>query len=157
MQSLQSLQSLQRLQSLQSLQSLQRLQSLQSLQSLQRLQSLESLQRLQSLQSLQSLQRLQSLETHCADYQSIEIPQNAVIYCDIPYRGTEGYGINFDYERFYEWAKKQKNIYISEYNMPDDFQCVWQKQVKVSVDSNKKHNDDKNNRVEKLFIYKGTK
>ena len=69
------------------------------------------------------------------------------------YRDTTKYNTDdFPYEEFYDWCRemsKDNIVLISEYNMPDDFKCIWQKQVKVSVDSNKKHNDDKNNRVEK--------
>ena len=81
--------------------------------------------------------------------------------CDPPYRDTTKYSTDdFPYEEFYDWCRemsKNNIVLVSEYSMPDDFQCVWSKQVKVSVDSNKKHNDNKNNRVEKLFIYKQTK
>jgi len=38
-------------------------------------------------------------------------------------------------------------IYISEYNMPDDFTCIWQKELKVQVYS--KSNSIQS--VEKLF------
>ena len=38
--------------------------------------------------------------------------------------------------------------------MPDDFVCIWSKKVKVNIDSNRKENDNKNNRIEKLFMYK---
>jgi len=78
---------------------------------------------MQSLQSLQRLQRLQSLLTVTqTDYAQVEIPDNAIVYCDIPYRGTNcgAYG-GFDHERFYEWAKGRDNIFISEYSMPPEF------------------------------------
>ena len=96
------------------------------MQRLQRLESLESLQRLQRLQSLQSLespQRLQSLEQFSTDYAEIEIKKDSIIYCDIPYKGTDGYnGIDFDHERFYSWCKKQTELcFISSYEMPEDF------------------------------------
>ena len=51
------------------------------------------------------------------------IPKGALIYCDIPYEGTNcgKYG-GFNHSQFYEWAKHQDNIYISEYSMPaEDF------------------------------------
>lgn len=82
------------------------------------------MQRLQSLQSLQSLQRLQSFST---DYQNIEIKKDSVIYCDIPYEGTDRYnGIDFDFERFYSWCEKQTEpVFISSYKMPKDrFTCI---------------------------------
>ena len=82
--------------------------------------NLGELDKLQSLQSLQSLQRL--LTVTQADFTQVDIPDNAIVYCDIPYRGTNcgAYG-GFDHERFYEWAKGRDNIFISEYSMPPGF------------------------------------
>ena len=101
---------------------LESLQRLESLQSLQRLQSLERLQRLQSLQSLESLE---SLEKFQCSYEDVKIKENSVIYCDIPYKGTDEYIGGFDHERFYQWARNQKElVVISEYSMPDDFICI---------------------------------
>ena len=56
------------------------------------------------------------------DYSEIPIPDGAVIYCDPPYANTDcgRYG-GFDSERFYQWAEKQDNIFISEYSMPENF------------------------------------
>lgn len=45
-------------------------------------------------------------------------------------------------------------VLISEYSMPDDFECIWSKETKVLIDSNRKYNDNNNNRIEKLFICK---
>ena len=110
---------------LESLQRLQRLERLHSLQSLQRLESLESLESLQSLERLQSLQRLQSLEKFQGSYEDVKIKENSVIYCDIPYKGTDEYIGGFDHERFYKWARNQKElVLISEYSMPGDFICI---------------------------------
>lgn len=65
------------------------------------------------------MQRLQG------DYRSVTIPPDSVIYCDPPYKDTAGYGVDFDHEAFYEWARKQTApLFISEYQMPDDFVCV---------------------------------
>lgn len=86
------------------------------------LDTLQSLQRLESLQSLERLQRLQRLQT---DYRSVPIPPDSVIYCDPPYKDTAGYGIDFDHDAFYKWALSQTApIFISEYQMPDDFVCI---------------------------------
>ena len=77
-----------------------------------------------------------------------------VIYCDIPYRGTTKYKTeDFPYEKFYDWAiemSKENIVLISEYNMPKEFKCIWQKETGVNFDSNRKSS---NKRVEKLFIY----
>ena len=112
-------------------QRLQSLQSQQSLESLQSLQSLERLQRLQSLESLQSLERLE--EPTFLSYEKVQIEPNSIVYCDIPYKGTDGYGDekdSFDHAAFYDWCERQTNLtLISEYSMPEDrFTCVWAKE-----------------------------
>ena len=33
---------------------------------------------------------------------------------------------------------KDNVVLVSEYNMPDDFTCIWQKETKVNFDSNRK-------------------
>ena len=85
----------------------------------------ERLQNEERLQNLESLQRLQRLQRLNLSYEKVDIPDNAVIYCDIPYKQTNTYLSDFDHEKFYEWALKQEqNVFISEYDMPDDFYLV---------------------------------
>ena len=76
--------------------------------------------RKESLERLQSLERLEQFST---DYAEIEIKKDSVIYCDIPYKGTDGYnGIDFNHEAFYSWCKNQTELcFISSYEMPEDF------------------------------------
>lgn len=96
--------------------------SFQRIKTLQTLQSLESLER---LERLQRLQRLQRLEIYNLSYEQVKIPVNAVVYCDIPYKSTSSYFSEFDYGKFYNWCRKQQGmIFISEYEMPDDFYLV---------------------------------
>ena len=70
------------------------------------------------------------IEFYNTDYQAVPIPDNSVIYCDIPYKGTGTYQkhkkTEFDYERFYDWAYRQTQpTFISEYWMPEDrFVCI---------------------------------
>ena len=81
-------------------------------------------QSLQSLQSLQRLLRLQRLDITCYNlsYEKVHIPENSVIYCDIPYIGTDEYKQTFDHEEFWRWAKGQRQpLYVSEYNAPEGF------------------------------------
>lgn len=77
---------------------------------------------IRDIQSLQSLQRLQRLQIYQLDYQQVEIPEGAVVYCDIPYIGTAGdNGTEFDHERFYEWVDTRSYpVFVSEYTMPSD-------------------------------------
>ena len=80
---------------------------------------------LESLERLERLQSLGHLELSNCDYADVELSNcDYVIYCDIPYKGTNAYNQDFDYDRFYTWARRQKNIYISSYEMPDDFECI---------------------------------
>ena len=72
---------------------------------------------------------LDALTWSATDYQDVPIPENSVIYCDIPYKGTNRYagkGRDFDYDRFYEWALRQTQpIFISSYDMPkEDFKVI---------------------------------
>ena len=81
---------------------------------------------LERLERLERLQRLQSLTVTQKDYREIAIAKDSVIYADIPYKNTNGYGktektSDFDYEAFYAWCEKQTElVVISEYEMPAD-------------------------------------
>ena len=76
------------------------------------------------------------------------IPKNALIYCDIPYFGTNcGKYDGFDHERFYAWAYEQNNIFISEYTMPEGF--IEVANIEKSVLSASTGNDSK--AEEKIF------
>ena len=87
------------------------------------------------------------------DYAEVEIPKGSVIYCDIPYEGTNVYNgaEHFDYERFYRWAESQTEpVFISSYDMPRDrFDCV------AEWDHRSTLNDRNNNAVkERIFVPK---
>lgn len=110
---------------------------------------------LQRLQSLESLERLQRPNVTQRDYRDIDISPNSIIYCDIPYKGTQVYdkANPFDYEAFYTWAEHQSNIYISEYDMPRDrFKCVFETKHRSTLCATA------NNAVtERLFVPVGNK
>ena len=78
--------------------------------------------KLLQLQSLESLERLERLEISGKSYDDVEILPNSVVYCDPPYIGTKGYGVDFDHDKFYQWLRSTTfPVYISEYTMPSDF------------------------------------
>lgn len=62
------------------------------------------------------------------DYEEVTIPEDSVIYCDIPYEDTNVYNKaeGFDYDRFYKWCEQQiQPVFISSYQMPTDrFDCI---------------------------------
>lgn len=56
-------------------------------------------------------------------------------------------------DEFYNWCRqmaKNNILLVSEYNMPDDFDCIWQKEIKTSLCIDRAKTDSK--RTEKLFI-----
>lgn len=109
---------------------------------------------------MKQIPNLKDIHFDCCDFRNINPNiSNFVIYCDPPYRDTAKYSVGeFPYEEFYNWCKdmaKNNIVLISEYNMPSDFECIYQKDYKCLMYSNKKVNDNKNKRIEKLFICKG--
>lgn len=61
---------------------------------------------------------------------------------DPPYKGTKQYSTKFiNYDEFYDFCRnlgKNNIVLISEYNMPPDFKCIWEKERTVKQDVNKK-------------------
>ena len=102
---------------------------------------------------------LQNIKFKCCSYDEINKNiKDFVIYCDPPYKGTLKYTTDFDYDKFYKWCKemsKNNIVLISEYWMPEEFECIWEKKTTVRIDRNKKSKDKKMERTEKLFIYRG--
>jgi len=88
------------------------------------------------------------------DYSEFEYPDNSLIYCDPPYESTTKYKDNFNYNKFWQWCrdmkKKGHTLFVSEYNAPNDFECIWEKEVSCSIDSKAKQGEYKKS-VEKLF------
>ena len=102
---------------------------------------------------------LQNIKFKCCSYDEINKNiKDFVIYCDPPYKGTLKYTTDFDYDKFYKWCKemsKNNIVLISEYWMPEEFECIWEKKTTVRIDSNKKSKDKGMERTERLFIYRG--
>lgn len=95
---------------------------------------------------------LQGVELIKSSYEDIDV-ENSLIYCDPPYEGTTGYKTGgFDHAKFWEWCRYQSifnKVFISEYNAPPDFTCVWQGVVKTNFSSSRQ--GATHEAVEKLF------
>ena len=88
---------------------------------------LQSATRLDNLNLLSKLNKFENkLKISIGSYDQVEILPDSVIYCDIPYEGTDGYLTEFDFEKFYSWCEKQTGpLFISSYKMPSErFVCV---------------------------------
>lgn len=90
-------------------------------------------------------------------YFELQIPSNSIIYCDPPYEGTTSYKDKFDSDLFWNWAREKTKeghkVFISEYNAPGDFECLWSKEFSSSLSANGKIGSNKIS-VEKLFRFK---
>ena len=102
--------------------------------------------------ALKQSPKIQNVDFICDSYENLDF-ESCLVYCDPPYQGTTGYKTGaFDHDKFFEWCREQakKNVvFVSEYNAPDDFECVWQGEIKTNFASNRKSATHK--AVEKLF------
>jgi len=74
-------------------------------------------------------------------YDEVVIKPQSLIYCDIPYKNTAAYKTgDFDHDKFWGWCRDKKQeghtVFVSEYNAPKDFKCVWEKEVCSSLTKN---------------------
>jgi len=87
----------------------------------------------------------------CCDYKTLNIPTGSIVYCDPPYKSTTGYNGNFDHIEFWDWCRVisiNSSVFVSEYEAPDDFECVWSKSVSSSLTKN----TGSKSGVERLFV-----
>jgi len=100
--------------------------------------------------------KLKGIKFYNLDYRQVPIPANSIIYCDPPYRFTTAYKSNqakLDYTVFWQWCRTKSKeghyVYISEYNHPADFKCIWQKEIlKNLADA-----ECRETAIEKLVVY----
>ena len=107
--------------------------------------------------TLKQVEQLKGIVWQSGDYFSINIPDNSIIYCDPPYRNTKEYQFSrgFDFDSFYSWchemADKGHTVLISEYAMPDSFECIWSKKLVNAMNPT-----ITKNATERLFIPKSS-
>lgn len=98
---------------------------------------------------------LEGIKVSCVDYRLLDIPAQSLVYCDPPYEKTTKYSgtESFLHTEFWDWVrrlvlKEGCTVFVSEYNAPDDFKCVWERQVNniMALNTGSKQ------RTEKLFV-----
>ena len=97
---------------------------------------------------------LQGVQFTHGCYQDLDVA-NALIYCDPPYANTAGYKTgDFNHDEFFDWCRAQAAkgnvVFVSEYNAPDDFVCLWQGEIKTNFASSR--TAATHNAVERLFM-----
>jgi len=90
---------------------------------------------------MSQLKFIQEVKFYACDYRSLIFNNQSVIYCDPPYYGTKEYAkTGFNSEKFWQWCRDKTTgghkVYISEYEAPKDFQCIWSKEVSSSLKAN---------------------
>jgi hypothetical protein len=73
-----------------------------------------------------------------------------------PYEGTTQYRDEFDHAKFWEWTRRRSrthSVYVSEYEAPSDFECVWQSDATSSLSANSAGGGSKKS-IERLFTFK---
>lgn len=89
--------------------------------------------------------KLQGVELANLSYFDLPIPPSSLIYCDPPYSGTTQYhhaDIKDDFNPvvFWQWCREKAGeghtVFVSEYSAPDDFKCVWSKEIVSSLTKN---------------------
>ena len=104
-------------------------------------------------QILEQVPKLKGVGFMCGSYdREMALPPNSVIYCDPPYKNTKQYGNSkdFDHASFWQWCRDMTiqghKVFVSEYNAPDDFKCVWEMEVTNSLSTKNTYRP-----TEKLF------
>lgn len=101
--------------------------------------------------------KLKDISFSCVDYREYlnQDIRNALFYLDPPYKNTKQYSKQkINYDEFYDFCRKMSEnniVVISEYDMPNDFICIWQKERTVLQKSDRTNGE---RAVEKLFIHK---
>lgn len=101
--------------------------------------------------------KLKGIDFRCCNYWELPDTEGALYYVDPPYANTKQYQYanipKFDYSQFWDWVRERSKtnwVFVSEQTAPDDFEVVWEKEVKRTCSSNNKFKA-----TEKLFRYNG--
>lgn len=78
---------------------------------------------------MRDLPLIKGIKFTSLDYRHIGYKPHSFIYCDPPYANTRGYKVGFDNSLFWSWVRQMSRdghtVFVSEYNAPTDFECVW--------------------------------
>lgn len=98
---------------------------------------------------------LKGVKFFSKDYKDFEFKESCLIYCDIPYKDTKQYATSkdFNHDIFFKWCREMSiqghTVFVSEYQAPNDFECVWAKEITNSMNQTKTYKP-----IEKLFVLK---
>ena len=88
----------------------------------------------------------------CKSYEAWEINTSDVVYCDPPYKGTTGYQVSWDADKFWFWAESASRagvlIIVSEFAAPLGWVSVWERSRKIAVSGG-----DGTSKTEHLYVH----
>lgn len=99
---------------------------------------------------LKQKDKILDVKFSCCNYAQKNI-SGSLIYCDPPYENSTEYAEQFNHSEFWEWVKNisaTNFVFVSEYNSPQGFNCIWNKSLITTLDKNSRSQS-----VEKLFTY----
>lgn len=115
----------------------------------------ETLERLGQIETTKCIDKI-DININNKDYKDYSHLTDAIIYLDPPYdnsRKVYGEYQHLDHKEFYNWCiemSKNNIVLISEYDMPDEFECVFEfKSARSTL-----KDGTSNKRYEKLFMVK---
>lgn len=113
------------------------------------------LQQLERLVQVENIKITPSIDIQNKDYKEFSDIKDSIIYLDPPYeKARKKYKHNnLDYKEFYSWCKsmsKDNIVLISGYNMPEDFEVVYEFTKTKSTMQGGQHES----KYEKLFMVK---
>lgn len=87
---------------------------------------------------LKQLPRLKDVLFVSRDYRDLFIAGGSIVYCDPPYVGAVApYVYRVYHDEFWRWCDslvvRGCRVYVSEYNAPPHWTCVWKKEVGTSL------------------------
>lgn len=101
---------------------------------------------------IKQIDNIKDVVFYCCSYSDLYIPSKSIIYCDPPYNNTTSYKDNFNHNLFWNWCDRMVNlghhVFVSEYTAPDNWECVWSKEVNNTLVKN----TGSKKGVEKLFV-----
>jgi len=104
---------------------------------------------------LKQREKIKNVTFFNLEYDRVNYPNNSLIYCDPPYESTTKYKDDFNHKKFWEWCRKMTEnghtIFISEYNAPEDFECLIEIKTNTQMANGTKGGNM--NKIEKLFKY----
>jgi DNA adenine methylase len=105
---------------------------------------------------LKQIENLKDVEFYNVNYWELNIPEGSIIYLDPPYQGVTNYRDEFNHDKFWNWTRKisvKNEVFISEYNAPDDFEIVFEKKLINTLDKDATGNKKG---IERLFKLKSS-